>query len=92
MKKEESPPKMIVMIKLNRKQSRSQEDQQERKEKGDPQSDTISGLEKKRKKTDSRTWKRMTLDASEEERDAMSGFEKGLGLGTSEQCGGGVSD
>ncbi len=32
----------------------------------------------------------MTLDASEEERDARSGFEKGLGLGTSEQCGGGV--
>jgi hypothetical protein len=34
MKKEQSPPKIIVMIKLKRKQSRSQEDQQERKEKG----------------------------------------------------------
>ncbi len=33
----------------------------------------------------------MTLDASEEERDARSGLEKGLGLGTSEQGGEGVS-
>jgi hypothetical protein len=50
MKKEESPPKIIVMIKLKRKQSRSQQDQQERKENGDPQWDTISGLKKKKKK------------------------------------------
>jgi hypothetical protein len=62
------------MIKLKRKQSRSQEDQQERKEKGDPQWDTISGLKKTKKETDSRTLKRMTLDASEEGRDARSGF------------------
>ncbi len=47
--------------------------------------------QEEQKKPDSRTWKRMTLDASEEGRDARSGFEKGLGLGTSEQGGGGVS-
>jgi hypothetical protein len=49
MKKEESPPKIKVIIKLKRKQSRSQEDQQERKEKGDAQWDTISGVKKNKK-------------------------------------------